>query len=272
MELTDKVIELIDGREVAFVLPPTSSSTPSKFCFSLPKAGSTLLYDLMQPISKIAGMAYYSLMNEAFRLGLWSDAIPASASALLKQYGYIHGGFRSIPRNITIPPWANGQSVLLVRDPRDMLVSLYFSEAYSHSPPGRILGDKLFDSFLVERASIKDRAIDDYVLEKAGLIVGQYNQVHSKLQGISCKVYKYENVIFEKENWIRDMARYFEIQLDEDKIAEIAKRFDIRRDKEELGSHIRAVTPGDHKVKLLHDTIKTLTSRLHPILVRYEYL
>ena len=52
--------------------------------------------------------------------------------------------------------------VLMIRDPRDVLVSRYYSLGYSHTPPSKH-SDKYGD-FLKERKRIRQITVDEYVV------------------------------------------------------------------------------------------------------------
>jgi hypothetical protein len=47
-------------------LPPTTSSDPSVLAFSLAKAGSSLMFDILQALSREAGLRYFSAEDTLF--------------------------------------------------------------------------------------------------------------------------------------------------------------------------------------------------------------
>ena len=75
-------------------------------------------------------------MGEFFNLGIRAPQAPASTSRIFLDRGYCYGGFRFLPESFEIPILGQVKSLLLVRDPRDMLVSHYFSTRSSHPAPG----------------------------------------------------------------------------------------------------------------------------------------
>ncbi len=81
-----------EGAPVDIVLPATASNAGSKFAFSLPKAGSTMLYGILRKAceTRILPLTYFSLMDEAYSKGISFAGIPAEASSLLKETGNLY--------------------------------------------------------------------------------------------------------------------------------------------------------------------------------------
>lgn len=261
----------IDGQKIDFTLPPATSNEPSKLCISLPKAGSTLLYRMMQPIAAKAGLTYYALQEMARHAGIIPAQLPAEASAVFREHGYFYGGFRAIPPNLSIPAWAGGNTVVLVRDPRDMLVSLYFSQAFSHGAPGREASEAAYQAFIAQRQEAATREIDAFVLGKIGVTQKQFALLERKLAGVPHRLYRYEDVIFDKRAWLKDMVDYLKLKVSDDVIREVAQSQDERPKSEDVKAHVRQVTPGDHKKKLKPGTIEKLTSEFKQIRAQYNY-
>ncbi len=166
---------------------PGLLNADSAFLVSLPKAGSTLLNRMMAHAAKLVGQTFFNAPRELRSLGIKPNDTPASLSSLFVPNGYMYGGFRGLPGAIQLPDWASGHTVVLVRDPRDMLVSLYFSVAYSHSPPGTGAGDAFYEQFQKERESAQALPLDGFVKRQAAQYVSIYNQLHEKLKRIDSK-------------------------------------------------------------------------------------
>jgi hypothetical protein len=263
----------LNGRPYSFTTPrPGDPSVASVFLVGLPKAGSTLLNQLMRPITAAAGLSFVALQETMYSMGVAPRDIPASVNDAFEPAGYAYGGFRSLPRGFLIPPFAADRTVLLVRDPRDMLTSLYFSLARSHRPPGTAVGGTLAAAFEEQRAEANRTSIDEFVLEKAEIVINQFRIVRTKLSGISHKLYRYEDVVFEKLFWARDMIDYLGLAAPAASIEQAVAANDTRPDVEDPTRHVRKVAPGDHREKLRTQTINELNARLEPILRRYRYL
>lgn len=261
------------GAPVEIALPTTASDAQSKFAFSLPKAGSTMLYDILRKVcgTRTLPLTYFSLMDEAYSKGIAFAGIPAEASGLLKATGYLYGGFRAFPRNLQVPPWASSNAIFLVRDPRDMIVSLYFSQAFSHVPPGTTHSGEQYERFMRTREAVKSQSINEFCLSKTSLLLRQFALIESKLEGAEVKTYRYEDVVFRKSWWVEDMMHYFGYPLNSAESAGIAAEFDVVPEVESPLQHIRRVTPGDYQEKLDRPTIGVLNERFSGILATYGY-
>ncbi|MBA3812152.1 MAG: hypothetical protein H0X27_11035, partial [Caulobacteraceae bacterium] len=132
-----KIAFEVGGHRCALAIPPPGDpGVGTVFLLGLPKAGSTLLARLMTPVVRSAGLTYVAVQDALHGLGVPPGDYPAEVNRAFQPNGYAFGGFRSLPGALALPPYACDRTVLLVRDPRDMLTSLYFSLALSHAPPG----------------------------------------------------------------------------------------------------------------------------------------
>jgi hypothetical protein len=262
----------LDGRPFSFSMPaPGDPSIRSVFLVGLPKAGSTLLNGLMRSISKAAGLSFVPPQEILFGMGVAAQNIPPDVNAMFAPTGYAFGGFRSLPGGFALPAFAADRTVLLVRDPRDMLTSLYFSLAHSHRPPGDAVGGTAAAIFSEQRHEVNRTGIDAFALDRARLVVNQYRTIARKLAHIPHKLYRYEDVVFEKLSWARDMVDYLGLTVSPEVVSRAAAANDVRPDVENPAQHVRKVVPGDHREKLRAETIAELNERFEPILRRYRY-
>lgn len=269
------------GREIGFeyngqpcsfrVPPPGDVSIPSVFLIGLPKAGSTLLNRLMRPILTSAGLTFVGLQDIMYRMGVPPLDTPREVNLAFEPAGYAFGGFRSLPGAFRPPMFAANRTILLVRDPRDMLTSLYFSLASSHGPPGEAVGSELATRFFEQREAVNRQGIDAFALENADAVIGQFRTVKRKLREIAHRRYRYEDIIFDKLAWARDMLDYLKLSVDPAVVERAVATNDVRPDVEDPAQHIRKVAPGDHVDKLAPETIAELNEKFARILKRYEY-
>lgn len=248
-----------DGEErIVFTLPPArNSKMPSVLVFALPKSGSTLLDRMMREASAEAGLTYVSIMEEFFRLGIPDNRFPASTSEIFLDHGYCYGGFRYFPRRFDIPILGSVKKVLLVRDPRDMLVSHYFSMRTSHPDRGQAL--KTSVAKMPMRDLAQELEIDDYVMKAASgfkTFLGDYQKVCAEHD---VKIYRYEDVVYDKAGWLTEICSYLGWKVTDSTIRKIVAKHDHIPKEENESQHIRQVHPGNYKVKLKPETIAELT-------------
>ena len=244
-----------------FTLPPTKAPhTPSVYVFSLPKAGSVLLDNIMRGLSEQVGVTYVSLMGELFKLGLAEQDVPSATSKVFADNGYCFCGFRAYPKTFEIPNLSTRRAILLIRDPRDMLVSHYFSMRSSHPDPGKALTTSR--KSLPRRDKALVMSVDEYVLDLASYYVRQFSRYKNVLdkQRENFTLFRYEDVIFNKRVWVADICDALDWELPERVMNKIADKNDVVPRSENEAKHIRQVTPGDGMRKLQPATIDKLSA------------
>jgi len=184
--------------------------------------------------------------------------------------GYCFAGFRDVPE------WLIGSDVLrrarkvvIVRDPRDMLVSLYYSVKYSHWYPAAQTPQ--FKAVVGSMHRDAELSIDEFCKAYAW----PFNRVFWMLRTVLCDqdalVLRYENFVYNKVGMAKDICRWCGISLSEERIRELAAAYGAIPQGDEPHAHIRQVHPGDHKRKLQPDTIAVLNASLANFLDAFSY-
>ena len=255
-----------------FKLPRTKApDTPSVYVFSLPKAGSVLLDNIMRGLSEQVGVTYVSLMGEFFQIGLAEQDVPSATSKVFADNGYCFGGFRAFPKTFAIPNLATRKSIFLLRDPRDMLVSHYFSMRSSHPDPGKVLTTSR--QSLPRRDKALVMSVDEYALDLASYYVRQLSRYIDVFEAHrdNFAVFRYEDVIFEKRTWVADICKAFDWDVSERATNKIADKNDVVPRSENEARHIRQVAPGDGLRKLQPETIEKLNELFETQLAYFGY-
>lgn len=258
------LVRTADDSSIEFELPEPGRGE-SCFFVGMHKAGSTLLANVARRLAGRAQLAFYSLPIDLWRKGVKFDSLTPDIQNVFMQRGYCYGGFKGLSDPIRLPAYASGRTVLLVRDPRDMLTSRYFSETISHPPPGSSLSDDRKQAFDAKRAQARDMLIDDYVLKRSSAVAKAYEATISKMNDIDYKLYRYEDIIHDKANWVADIAAYLDIKLGTGTIDRIIGHVDVVPQQENVVRHIRKVSPGNHREKLQETTIGRLNDRFAEI-------
>lgn len=267
----DKPVELRANGALIASLKRPKSQRPSVLSFSLPKAGSVMLENIMVDLTRKAGLGYFSLETALFEKGVAVDDTPNSASKLFFPKGYCYGGFRRLPSSFDIPILDSAKKILLVRDPRDMLVSLYFSITRSHRPPGTDAGQEALERFERDRAKVSATPIDVFMKHRAERFSKLYLSYDRILDDPNLRIYRYEDVLYEKRAWVEDLCSWFGWDVDQGARETIADKHDLIPGSENEGQHVRKAHPGDHREKLDAKTIAFLNEVLAPILERHAY-
>ena len=160
--------------------------------------------------------------------------------------------------------------LILVRDPRDALVSHYYSIRQSHVLPAKGNNRR---NMLKAREQAANTGIDQFITQvRRGKFICKTMLSLSRLNGPDTHVYKYEDVIFNKAAWLRDMLSRIDIgQLDDGLIEETAARNDVVPEDEDPSRHIRQVKPGNYRNHLSPETIGWIEREYSAVFDTYGY-
>lgn len=114
-------------------------------------------------------------------------------------------------------------------------------------------------------------SIDEFVLAKAVVYLNNFDKYRKVLPAEALITYRYEDVIYKKEAWLRQIVVDLELPLDMTLLKKTAKQFNVFPAHENQNQHIRQVHPGNYKSKLQPETIDELTEKLGEFLQCYNY-
>ena len=241
------------------------------FIFGVHKCGSSLLNKLIVDICRVNQIPDVPIPELAFQQSIptesWENCTDLNSTIL---DGYCHRGYRHFPLFLKQSSLLNQRKkILLVRDPRDAIVSAYFSFAKSHVLPE---SGKLLENMLKSREHLKNMELEQYAVAQVPGVKAAFNRYHDNLNHDKLlKIYRYEDVIFNKEDWIVDIVDYLGLTLKPAQVKRIAEKHDIVPTAEDTSQHIRKVKPGDHAEKLSTECIAQLNEGLAEVLDRYHY-
>lgn len=183
--------------------------------------------------------------------------------------GNLYLGFRDPPTAFFGDPVFQGaRKILLVRDPRDALVSEYFSIRHSHRLPER---NAETSPVALQRQEALAGDIESFVLTRAPELNRTIDGFAPLLGDPKLRLFRYEEVVFDKAAWIRAMLAHFGWRAPGPLIDRIVARHDVRPGEERPTEFIRKVAPGDHRDKLGAETIARLNAALSPTWARLGY-
>lgn len=157
-----------------------------------------------------------------------------------------------------------------IRDPRDMLVSEYFSVGWIHpNETGKAMDQR--------RSKIQKMTVDEYVLQQPEFSSWPLNEKFKNLLSLDLSnpnysLVRYEDMVLDFPSWARTAIEPFEFRFPGRALNRYVKKFSSQFEvKQESMSHRRKVTPGDHKEKLQPSTIEALNDRFQEVLTRFGY-
>lgn len=252
------------GSAVAILPPP--GDFESFFVFAMHKSGSTLMNNMLAKVLGTLRVPQIAISELAFAAGLPENEILNPEDVIFDR-GYCYRGYRSFPEYLHRFDLSRKKKVLLIRDPRDMVVSNFFSYAQSHIIPE---AGPVRDELLAKRKEALDTGIDEFCLGDIDSFIDEFNG-YTHLLNTEIKIYRYEDVIFSKGTWLQDMLSYFGILAVPDFISRVARENDVIPLVERPDQHIRQVHPGNFRKHLKDETIGKLNETLKPILTEYNY-
>ena len=246
------------------------------------KAGSMVLHRVLKDICELNRIRYYS-PNES-KTQLPFERIFAGEDFIAKR----HGCFGPLRFFVPTQTLADASIILHLRDPRDVLVSMFFSYCYMHA--GEI------ERHTGYRKAVAEAGIDKFVLDMVGEPFYQYRgdygigsrykkHVGTVLDRYQCYLTEllrrpnmvavsYEEMVLAFPSWLEKIVGAFALPEPEETRAVVAARHAnsvAAEEEEDVWSHKRKVTPGDHREKLQPETIRELDRIFAPVLERLGY-
>jgi sulfotransferase family protein len=250
--MTEITLELHDGRTVSFEVNTTLAG-PACFVLGVRRSGSSILNSICEALARANG---YHFLDVGGRFFFQNIPVPSwrSDPALpgLLHPGNVYGGFRDLPfALLDAPAFRDGPKLLLVRDPRDALVSEYFSSAYSHPIPEQdVPRAEVHDMMHRDRERARQRSLEEHVLSNAPRMARTMLEYEAIARLPLTKLLRYEDYILEKSRLIRAIAGHFGWRADATLIELILRWADVLPAAENPQAFIRKVVPGDHREKL----------------------
>jgi hypothetical protein len=255
----------------------------SVLIYTVHKAASMFLHQLTAEVAEEPGIRYYSINNDRH-----FDAIKSESWKRFIENENRTGCFGPIRAGAAEPcipdDLQSYRVVLHLRDPRDVLTSLFYSHVYSHArAPGR------FNPGNEQRKRWEREGIDRFVLEKAPATLDAYRELCAQLVGKgNVRFLKYETLVSDYSKWLDAyLSAFAHFDPPARKFLHVIRystTFSRLRDRlyrkhrrefsvstENVRKHKRQITPGDHRRKLSARTIQQLDYLFRDVLETLEY-
>lgn len=227
---------------------------------ALHKSGSMFLYRYFQWLSWHAGYAFFSANNPSpNQEGALEPTAENRCVCPLRDFEENeYSSIADVDRIVQI---------FHVRDPRDMIVSEYFSFGWTH----RI--DSENPRAQQWRKEVQKMTVDEYALGQPEFsrwpIEKKFEPIVQKEAGPNSLFVKYETMVTDFPTWSAQVSVPFDLRW-----PALVKRWGLWKFRNEFkvdGKHKRRITPGDHRQQLTPATIELLNQRYQPILERFGY-
>ena len=233
--------------------------------FTTHKAASTFFSRFFKEIEKYSGLV--NLDYDSYFAG---HQIPVIEATSKKQFinqaypekGALIGPMRKVRK---VPNIENYKVLLFLRDPRDVLVSYYFSMAYSHSIISK--------GILLNRKEALSQDLDSFVIRKLPEFKEKYQEYSELLLLDNLLFYKYENMIDDPHKFLKDVEYFIGFTLPQKKREEIIKQelMPPNNQNENKYSHRRSGKSRGFEDKLKPATVELLNSEFKEVLKRFGF-
>lgn len=253
-----------------------NSSHRSIIHFSLNKAATQYVKSILRKASLENGLTPVGLNEFAFDSQLpfldhLSDDDMQQYKHVFRSRGYLYSVFGGFVRSID--NFEDYAVILTIRDPRDILVSDFFSIAYSHAAPGAKSNKQ--EDFLIKRQRAREMNIDEFVRAEADNLLSVYSVYTERLTSYHPRVHvlKYEEMIRDFETWLKKLLEGAELKIS-DQLRETlrAENQRLSPNREDKTKHLRKGKSGDYLEKLEKETINFLNVKFAKVLQQFGYL
>jgi hypothetical protein len=231
---------------------------PSVILFTLHKVASTFTHELLGYINtEILGlrrMDWDKYIHNKFPTNT-TEWMSRQVDVLFDHTGYAYGPFRAA---LPIPQLEQYRILMILRDPRDILTSAYFSEAFSHAPP---LRPERLKEFEERRQMVQAMTIDEFVIKKADELVGFFEDYRTMAERCGVRPLDYAQMMSNWDGFMDGVENSLNVTISQHHRDVLKTKGRIGEDLgDDESQHLRRGTPGDHAEKLLPETVSHLTS------------
>jgi hypothetical protein len=267
-------ITLANGRSISFEVD-LEREGPAFFALSVRKCGSSIFNMICNAMAKANNYNWVNVGGDFFKQNIMPKEYQGDpALAEILRPGNAYGGFRDFPSAfMESASFRKDPKIFFIRDPRDALVSQFFSDAYSHPvPKATAESDAVARHIEKQRKSARDMPIDEYVLANARPMVRTMMAYKPLFDLPAVTLLRYEENILDKTAMMRSIGETFGWRADDHLIGLILKWADVRPEQENPTAFVRKVTPGDHREKLRPETIARLNEELREPMALFGYV
>ena len=254
---------------------------PKVVAYTTHKAGSMVLHRVLKDICELNRIHYHS--PNLHRSPLPFERIFAGYDFMARKDGCFG------PIRFFIPSQALQQMriILHLRDPRDVLVSMFYSYCYMHEGEierhtgyRKAVADAGIDRFVLDMVSPRfyeyrgDYGIGSRYKKHAGNVLDRYQSYLVELvDRPNTILVSYEEMVIAFPEWLKKILSAFDLPNEAETSDVVLARHanSVAAGEEDVWAHKRKVTPGDHREKLEAETIRQLDKIFGPILQRLGY-
>lgn len=248
-------------KETLFVnrLANFAGADPSIVFYTTNKCASMLMSRILACVNqRVLGLTHLNLAAY-FWDAASTDQVPVydylarNPQFYFRDRGILYAPLRA---HLDLSHLQHARVLAMLRDPRDVIVSYYFSTRFSHRAPSNRHRRKVF---LERRAMVSELSLEEYVLRFSGELESRYAAYRQNISRDS--VLTYEQMWWDFSGFADQLARVLGVDFDASLKQELADMASFKgKGTENVKSHQRKGTPGDHKEKLSVDTANQISA------------
>ena len=218
--------------------------------FTVHKAASLGVYDVMR---RVASHEKWPLHSANHRKKTMTEPNGLGDEKFFAQLDGKTGLVGPIRAPVALPEDAvtNDTIIIHLRDPRDVLVSMFYSWSYSH--PGV---DEAWRKRLI------DRGVDEFVWNENTALKNKYRIYARKMATLpNATLVKYEDFVLDRPAWMHTFLSALGLDPEIPFYKKLANDNPAAKvTAEDKSQHIRKAAPGDYAEKLRPETIEKLNT------------
>jgi hypothetical protein len=232
------------------------------------KAGSVFVDQVLSKLTHSAGFDHVDLARQAFHTGALEHLYCVARAHELSRLGCYFGPFRgSYVRKM--PGIERLRLVVQVRDPRDCIVSFYYSVKHSHPPPAPGPAQVNYERI---RAVTQSADLDLFARRRARDYAVRMQVLRRMLQSTQDRiVLRYEDMVSDPLKWLSSLCEFLRVDLSPHVADWVSAETCADGLVEDVSRHRRQVRPGDFRRKLSPTMQGHLTRVLQPHLDAFGY-
>jgi hypothetical protein len=255
-------------KERGFPEPTTTISEHSIGFVTMHKAGSVFVDQVLSQLTGPMGFEHVDLAFQAFQMGRSEHLYCVAQDHVLSRPRCYFGPFRG-PYIRKMRELERLRLVAQVRDPRDCIVSLYYSLKYSHPAPAAGPAKETYERNL---SFIQTADFETFVHKQARQYAVRMQVLLSVLECTQQSLLlRYENMVDAPLEWLSLLCEFLNIDMSPQISDWVNKEMSTIGLVEDLSRHKRQVLPGDFRRKLSVSMQDHLTRMLRPHLDAFGY-
>lgn len=186
--------------------------------------------------------------------------------AVLRMYDRDHPGYKLTNELLKTSNLKNVKTIFWTRDPRDILVSLYYSFGFSH---GLSTNSDIQAHQVARRKKIQKMDLDTYVLTEAPNLKWKFETMYEMMQQLPNHLFlRYEEMIEDFDPMFEQLSDFVGLNKS---LYETMHAQSRPKQTEDVKSHKRSGKTGAYLEKLKPETIKEINTVLAPTLQKFGY-